>query len=54
MGCLFSQQDAHIYCENRHLDAYIYVNIAIGVPIFLREIRHPGCLFLLDTGAYML
>ena len=34
MGCLFSQRDAHIYCENRHPDAYIYVNIGIGVPIF--------------------
>ena len=45
IGCLFSQRDAHIYCENRHPDAYIYVNIGIGMPI-LREIRHPGCLFL--------
>ena len=35
IGCLFSQQDAHIYCEYRHPDAYIYVNIGIGVPIFM-------------------
>ena len=34
MGCLFSQWDAHIHCENRHPDAYSYVNIGIGVPIF--------------------
>ena len=34
MGCLFSQRDAHIYCENGHLDAYIHVNIGIGMPIF--------------------
>ena len=26
--------DAYIYCENGHPDAYIYVNIGIGVPIF--------------------
>ena len=25
MGCLFSQRDAHIYCENGHPDAYIHV-----------------------------
>ena len=31
---IFSQRDAHIYCENGHPDAYIYVNIVIGVPIF--------------------
>ena len=34
IGCLFSQWDAYIYCKNRHPDAYIYVNIGIGVPIF--------------------
>ena len=34
MGCLFSQRDTHIYCENGHLDAYIHVNIGIGMPIF--------------------
>ena len=34
MGCLFSQRDAHIYCEIGHPNAYIYVNIGIGVPIF--------------------
>ena len=33
-GCLFSQRDAYIYCEIGHPDAYIYVNIGIGVPIF--------------------
>ena len=34
IGCLSSQRNAYIYCENRHPDAYIYVNIGIGVPIF--------------------
>ena len=34
MGCLFSQRDAHIHCENGHPDAYSYVNIGIGMPIF--------------------
>ena len=34
MGCLFSQRDAHIYCENGHPHAYIRVNIGIGMPIF--------------------
>ena len=33
MGCPLSQQDAHIYCENGHPDAYIYVNIGIGMLI---------------------
>ena len=40
MGCLFSQRDAHIYCENGHLDAYIHVSNGIGLPI--RENSHPG------------
>ena len=33
-GCLFSQRDAHIYCENGHPHAYIHVDIGIGMPIF--------------------
>ena len=33
MVCLFSQRDAHIYCENRHPGARIYVKIGIGMPI---------------------
>ena len=35
MGCLFSQQDAHIYWENGYLDAYVHVNVGIGMPIFM-------------------
>ena len=34
MGCLFSQRDARIYCENGHPGASIYVNIGIEMPIF--------------------
>ena len=33
-GGLFSQQDAHIYCENGNPGAHIHVNIGIGMPIF--------------------
>ena len=33
LGWLFSQRDAHIYCENGHPGAYIHVNIGIGMPI---------------------
>ena len=39
MGCLFSQRDAHIYCENWHPDAYSYVNIGIGMHSYFY--RHP-------------
>ena len=44
MGCLFSQLDAHIHCEKRHWDAYLYVKMGIQDAQFL------GCLYLLDTG----
>ena len=43
MGCLFSKQDAHIYCENGHQDAYVFVHIGIGMPICT---SHPGCVYL--------
>ena len=45
MGCVFSQRDVHIYCENGHPDAYIHVSIGTGCP-FLCENMHPGCVFL--------
>ena len=57
MGCLFLQRDAHIYCENGHPGASIYVNIGIGC-IYSREygtrdVYFWGCLYSLDTGFSM-
>ena len=34
MGCVLSQRDGHIYCENGHPGAYIHVNMGIGMSIF--------------------
>ena len=53
MGCLFSQQDAHIYCENGHWgacihghrDAYIHVTTGTWDAYFW------GYLDSLDTGS---
>ena len=45
MGCLFSLGDACIYCETGHPDAYIHVNIGIGM-LISRENGHPGCVYL--------
>ena len=52
MGCLFLQRDAHIYCENRHPDAYNYWHRGayFCVKLGIRDAYFWGCLFSLDTG----
>ena len=44
-GCLFSQQDAHIHCENGYLDAYVHVNVGIGMPIFMCKLSFGMTMF---------
>ena len=50
MGCPFSQQDAHVYCENGHPECKHREALYFHVKIGFRDACIWGCLYLLDTG----